>query len=86
MPRTSDHDAFRFHLLRANYKAMVWINSFSPRPELQAPTEMGWELGEAGLESFLMSLCAIPVSCLVKYPVVVESNTKLDDANVENQD
>ena len=62
MPPTSA--AFRFHLMRVHYQAMVWINSFCPRPELPAPTEMGWRLGEAGLEPILMSLCAIPVSCL----------------------
>ena len=62
MPPTSD--AFRFHLLRAHYQAMVWMKAFCPQPELPATTEMGWRVCEAGLEPILMSLCPIPTSCL----------------------
>jgi hypothetical protein len=62
MPPTSD--AFRFHLMRVHYQAMVWINAFCPQPELPVPTEMEWRLCEAGWELILMSLCAIPASCL----------------------
>ena len=47
MPPTSD--AFRFHLMRVHYQAMMWRNAHCPTPELPALTEMGSRFGESGM-------------------------------------
>jgi len=57
-------DVLRFHLMRVHYQAMIWRNSHCPTPELPAPSEMGWRLGESGLQPILLALSPIPDSCL----------------------
>ena len=60
MPLTSD--ALRFHFMRVHYQTMVWRKAHCPVPELPAPTDMRWKLGESGLQLILMSLSPIPES------------------------
>ena len=57
-------DALYFHLRRVHHQVMIWRKAHCPTPELHAPTEMGWKLGESGLQPILMSLSPIPDSCL----------------------
>ena len=60
----STSDALRFHLMRVHYQAMIWKNAHCPTPELPSPIEMGWKVGESGLEPILMTLSPVPDSCL----------------------
>ena len=62
MPPTSN--ALRFQLMRAHYQCMIWMQAACPMPDLPAPIDMEWKRGDAGLEPVLMSIAAIPESCL----------------------
>ena len=63
-PMAPASDALSFQLTRVHYQAMVWRNSHCPTPQLPVPSEMGWRLGESGLQPVLMALSPIPDSCL----------------------
>ena len=54
----------RFHLTRVHYQATIWRNANCLTPELPAPSEMGWRLGESILQLVLVSLSPTPDSCL----------------------
>jgi isocitrate/isopropylmalate dehydrogenase len=42
MPPTSD--ALVFHIRRAHYQAMVWMQAHKPIPDFPTPLSMGWTL------------------------------------------
>ena len=46
------------------YQCMIWMQAACPIPDLPAPIDMGWNCGNAGLGPVLMSIAAIPESCL----------------------
>ena len=63
-------DALRFYLTRVHYQAMVWRNAHRSTPELPVPSEMGWRLGESGLQPVVMSLSPIPDICLEMVAII----------------
>lgn len=62
LPPTSD--ALRFHIQRVHYQASVWRQAHCTHPNLPEPTTHGWKLMDGQLVPILMSLPAVPESCL----------------------
>ena len=79
-------DALSFHLTRVHYHAMISRNAHCPTPELPAPLEIGWILGESGLQPVLMSLSPMQTVASRRSPVRVVNNARLDAANARHQD
>jgi len=62
LPPTSD--ALSFHVMRCHYQALVWRQADKRRPVLPSPEVMGWSLEANALVPILMSLPAVPESCM----------------------
>lgn len=62
LPPTSD--ALTLHIQRAHYQAAVWRQAHKQHPVLPPPEQMGWKLEDNALVPILMTLPAIPESCL----------------------
>ncbi|KAG1714697.1 Kelch-like protein 1 [Nymphon striatum] len=61
MPPSSD--AAQYHIQRANYQSLVWIEACNPKPVIPSPTESGWKLVDGVLKPVLTSLPPIPKAC-----------------------
>ena len=62
LPPTSN--ALRFHIQRAHHQASVWRQAHCTHPNVPEPTMHGWTLTDGQLLPTLMSLPAVPESCL----------------------
>lgn len=62
LPPTSD--ALCYHIQRSHYQAMVWLQACCAYPNLPEPTALGWKLVDGKLTPELMSLPAVPESCI----------------------
>lgn len=58
------HDALLFHIRRCHYQAAIWRQAHINFPVLPSPDTMGWRQEEGALRPVLMSLAAVPESCL----------------------
>lgn len=61
LPPTSD--ATRYHIQRAHFQSLIWLQAVKPKPLLPSPTDMGWKLVDEKLVPTLGSLPPIPESC-----------------------
>lgn len=61
LPPTSD--ALQFHVQRAHFQSMVWMQATNPQPVLPSPATMGWTMEGGQLSPKLVSLAPIPQSC-----------------------
>ena len=61
LPPTSD--ALKFHIRRAHYQTMVWLQAVCKDPKLPLPDGLGWTLKDGKLVPQLASLPSIPESC-----------------------
>ncbi|KAG1682470.1 Retinal homeobox protein Rx1 [Nymphon striatum] len=70
MPPSSD--AAQYHIQRANYQSLVWIEACNPKPVIPSPTESGWKLVDGILKPVLTSLPPIPKACkdIVEYLII----------------
>ena len=57
-------DALYCHIKRSHYQAAVWRQAHVKIPELPAPESMGWAVQDGGLVPVLMTLPAVPKSCI----------------------
>ncbi|KAG1701285.1 SH3 and multiple ankyrin repeat domains protein 1 [Nymphon striatum] len=55
--------AAQYHIQRANYQSLVWIEACNPKPVIPSPTESGWKLVDGVLKPVLTSLPPIPKAC-----------------------
>ena len=61
LPPTSD--AIKFHIMRAHYQSLVWMQATKPHAILPSPATMGWREEDGQLVPQLISLAPIPESC-----------------------
>jgi hypothetical protein len=62
LPPTTD--ALRHHIRRAHYQSIIWLRATALLPNLPPATSMGWEFKEGQLKPVLISIPAVPASCM----------------------
>ena len=61
LPPTAD--ALLFHVQRAHYQSMVWLQATNRQPVLPSPSAIGWTVEDGQFSPKLVSLAPIPESC-----------------------
>ena len=62
LPSTSD--TLKLHITRVHYHSMVWNQANCSQPNLQSPTDSGWNYEDGRHIPILMSLQSLPESCM----------------------
>ena len=62
LPPTSD--ALKYHIKRCHLQTIVWLQATCPVPSLPLATSFGWDLKDGIMSPVLLSLPAVPESCL----------------------